>query len=56
MLVGGVDPGPTVNEGQSLARLFRNAELVVQPGAGHYPWLDDTEAFVSTVSRFLAAR
>ena len=56
VLVGGVDAGPTVNEGQSLVGLFRNAELVVQPGAGHYPWLDDAEAFVSTVSRFLAAR
>ena len=56
VLVGGVDPGPTVNEGQSLAGLFRNAELAVQPGAGHYPWLDDAEAFVATVSRFVSER
>src|SRR6266496_1948089 len=55
VLVGSVDASPTVNEGQLLAGLFRNAELVVQPGAGHYPWLDDAEAFVSTVSRFLSA-
>jgi pimeloyl-ACP methyl ester carboxylesterase len=56
VVVGGVDAGPTVNEGQLLSGLFRNVELVVQPGAGHYPWLDDAEAFVSTISRFLAAR
>jgi proline iminopeptidase len=56
VLVGGADPGPTLREGQALAGLFANAELVVQPGAGHYPRLDDAEAFVETVSRFLSAR
>lgn len=27
------------------AGLFRQARLVVQPGAGHHPWLDDPAAF-----------
>jgi proline iminopeptidase len=27
------------------AALFRHCELVVQPGAGHYPWLDDADEF-----------
>lgn len=32
---------------------FRDAELVVQPGAGHYPWLDDADRFTATVAAFL---
>ena len=36
-----------------LADLFPNAELVVQPGAGHYPWLDDAAQFVATTATFL---
>jgi proline iminopeptidase len=56
VLIGGLDLSPTVREGRALADLFPDAELVVQPGAGHSPWLDDAERFVGTVSRFLAAR
>ncbi|MBO0869817.1 MAG: alpha/beta hydrolase [Micromonosporaceae bacterium] len=36
------------------AALFRNAEHVVQPGAGHYPWLDDPDRFLAIVAPFLA--
>lgn len=32
---------------------FPDAALVVQPGAGHYPWLDDADRFVATVAAFL---
>lgn len=35
------------------AGLFPNAGLVVQPGAGHYPWLDDAERFVAAIASFL---
>ena len=35
------------------AELFPVAQLVVQPGAGHYPWLDDAGRFVSAVTAFL---
>lgn len=35
------------------AELFPRAEFVVQAGAGHYPWLDDAETFVSTTVKFL---
>lgn len=35
------------------AGLFREAELAVQPGGGHYPWLDDPAWFVQTVTEFL---
>jgi pimeloyl-ACP methyl ester carboxylesterase len=53
VLIGGVDPSPTVADGEALAARFPKAELVVQPGAGHFPWLDDPGAFVATLSRFL---
>ncbi|MFI7416412.1 alpha/beta fold hydrolase [Nonomuraea sp. NPDC049684] len=36
-----------------LAALFPHAELVVQAGAGHFPWLDDAGRFVATTSAFL---
>ncbi|MEH1057092.1 alpha/beta hydrolase [Micromonospora sp. CPCC 206171] len=35
------------------AGLFPRAELAVQPGAGHYPWLDDPESFGQTLAAFL---
>ena len=35
------------------AELFPNAEFVVQPQAGHYPWLDDADRFVATTATFL---
>ncbi|MFF8275982.1 alpha/beta fold hydrolase [Streptomyces lateritius] len=37
------------------AALFPGAELRVQPGAGHYPWLDDAGRFVATTAAFLSA-
>ncbi|MEU7599589.1 alpha/beta hydrolase [Streptomyces sp. NPDC040724] len=36
-----------------LAELFPDATLVVQPGAGHYPWIDDADRFVATTTAFL---
>ncbi|WP_410570234.1 alpha/beta fold hydrolase [Amycolatopsis sp. cmx-4-61] len=36
------------------AALFTDAHVVVLPGAGHYPWLDDAPAFASAVGGFLA--
>jgi pimeloyl-ACP methyl ester carboxylesterase len=35
------------------AALFANSRLVVQPGAGHFPWLDDPRQLVSVVTEFL---
>ncbi|MEV6106694.1 alpha/beta hydrolase [Streptomyces sp. NPDC051940] len=54
LLAGEVDvnsPPPTVAEH---AALLPGARLVVQPGAGHFPWLDDAEAFTAAVADFLA--
>lgn len=38
---------------QRAAPLFPDATVAVQPGAGHFPWLDDPAAFTTAVSRFL---
>jgi proline iminopeptidase len=38
------------------AGLFPGAKLVVQPGAGHYPWLDDGGWFTAAVAGFLDDR
>jgi pimeloyl-ACP methyl ester carboxylesterase len=35
------------------AGLFGQAELAVQPGGGHFPWLDDPEWFVQTLAGYL---
>ena len=54
LLAGEVDvntPPPLVAE---FAALFPQAEVVVQPGAGHYPWLDDADWFSAAVTAFLA--
>jgi pimeloyl-ACP methyl ester carboxylesterase len=37
------------------AGLFGQAELAVQPGGGHYPWLDDPEWLAQTLVEFLRA-
>jgi len=53
LLAGEVDlnsPPPAVTE---FAGLFPDAALVVQPGAGHYPWVDDADRFVATTAAFL---
>jgi pimeloyl-ACP methyl ester carboxylesterase len=54
VLVGGLDASPTVPEGEALVALFPKAGLVVQPRAGHYPWLDDAEAFTRTLAGFFS--
>ncbi|MER5470596.1 alpha/beta hydrolase [Streptomyces sp. NPDC002935] len=53
VLAGEVDlnsPPPAMAE---VAALFPHAELVVQSGAGHFPWLDDPDPFVTTTAAFL---
>ncbi|WP_208615795.1 alpha/beta fold hydrolase [Streptomyces cellostaticus] len=50
---GGVDGGPRPDLARRVAEAFPNAESTVQPGAGHYPWLDDPEHFVRHTLAFL---
>ncbi|MFG1868207.1 alpha/beta fold hydrolase [Micromonospora arborensis] len=54
LLAGGVDLAAPPGLVAEFAALTPRAELVVQPGAGHYPWLDDADAFTATIAAFLA--
>jgi proline iminopeptidase len=54
LLLGGeLDAGPTVTVLRQLRDWFPNGELVMQPGAGHFPWVDDPTGFAATVDNFL---
>ncbi|MEU6881511.1 alpha/beta fold hydrolase [Streptomyces sp. NPDC046712] len=53
ILAGEYDGGPTPARAAELAELFAHAELVVQRGAGHFPWVDDAGAFVRPIAAFL---
>ncbi|MFF3906158.1 alpha/beta fold hydrolase [Streptomyces sp. NPDC001848] len=56
MYAGGLDGGPRPELARRVTELFPRAELAVQPGAGHYPWLDDPGHFAARVGAFLAGR
>ncbi|MFE0376912.1 alpha/beta fold hydrolase [Streptomyces inhibens] len=53
VLAGELDGGPRPRIAAAAAQLFPQAELTVQPGGGHYPWLDDPGHFTRTVGTFL---
>ncbi|MFF1812243.1 alpha/beta fold hydrolase [Streptomyces sp. NPDC058251] len=53
LLAGEFDLNSPPRSAAEFATLFPHATLVVQPGAGHYPWLDDAEQFVATTAAFL---
>ncbi|MFH8568580.1 alpha/beta fold hydrolase [Streptomyces sp. NPDC017993] len=53
ILAGEVDSGPLPRVAAGIAELFPDAELTVQPGAGHFPWLDDAPRFRQSVAAFL---
>ncbi|NUR87480.1 MAG: alpha/beta hydrolase [Nonomuraea sp.] len=50
LLMGEVDAHPCRVYARRFADLFPRATLVWQPGAGHHPWVDGPEAFVSAVT------
>jgi pimeloyl-ACP methyl ester carboxylesterase len=53
LLAGEYDVALPPVRAAAYAALFGDAEVVVQPGAGHTPWLDDPAAFAQAVSDFL---
>lgn len=53
---GEFDTGPTPDLARRAADLFPDARFAVQPGGGHFPWLDDPESFVRCVTAFLDGR
>ena len=56
ILAGEVDINSPPSRAADLAALFPRGTFVVQSGAGHSPWLDDSERFVSTAAAFLTDR
>lgn len=54
LLAGEVDLNSIPSVVAEFAGLFPHAELVVQPAAGHFPWLDDADRFVTTTAAFLS--
>ncbi|MFD6886661.1 alpha/beta fold hydrolase [Streptomyces sp. NPDC059957] len=53
LLTGEFDLNSPPRSTAELAGLFPGATLSVQPGAGHYPWVDDAERFAAAVDAFL---
>ncbi|WP_406423116.1 alpha/beta hydrolase [Streptomyces sp. NBC_00873] len=53
LLAGEYDVNSPPQSVAEFAGLFPDATFVVQPGAGHYPWLDDADRFVATTAAFL---
>ncbi|MCQ4207059.1 alpha/beta fold hydrolase [Streptomyces longispororuber] len=55
LLAGELDGGPNPELVRRTAEFYPRGQVVVLPGAAHYPWLDDAESFVAAVEGFLAA-
>jgi pimeloyl-ACP methyl ester carboxylesterase len=54
LLYGGeVDPMVTAAMLAEASPLLHEATVIVQPGAAHYPWVDDPAAFAAAVGSFL---
>jgi pimeloyl-ACP methyl ester carboxylesterase len=53
VLAGELDGGPRPQLARAAADAFPHAESDVQPGADHYPWVDDPEWFSRRVTAFL---
>jgi pimeloyl-ACP methyl ester carboxylesterase len=55
LYAGDLDPLVTPAMISQAARFFGNPTTMTQPGAGHYPWIDDPEPFTAAISSFLTA-
>jgi pimeloyl-ACP methyl ester carboxylesterase len=53
MYVGELDNLPTPEVAAAGARVFPHATVTIQPGAGHFPWLDDPGFFTAAITSFL---
>lgn len=54
VLAGDLDSNPSPALAARLAELFARGVADVQPGGGHFPWLDEPRWFADRVERFLA--
>lgn len=50
---GELDASPTPETAAAAARLFPNATVIIQPGAAHFPWLDDSAILTAAITSFL---
>jgi pimeloyl-ACP methyl ester carboxylesterase len=55
LYVGERDPFVTAAAARAAAPEFSDAVVVVQPEAGHYPWIDDPAAFSAALADFLGS-
>ena len=53
VVVGELDLMPGPDLGAELAAIFDDGRCVVQPGAAHFPWVDDPARFARLVSAAL---
>jgi pimeloyl-ACP methyl ester carboxylesterase len=53
LYAGDLDPMVTPAVVWEAAPLFNDATVVVQPGAAHFPWVDDPAAFAAAIRSFL---
>jgi len=53
LYAGELDPLVTPAMMRRAAPLFNDATVVVQPGASHFPWIDDPAAFGAAIGQFL---
>ena len=53
LYAGGLDPMVPPEQARAAAPLFNDATVVVQPGAGHFPWIDDPATFTAAIGSFL---
>jgi pimeloyl-ACP methyl ester carboxylesterase len=53
LYAGDMDPLVTPAMVREAAPLFQDAAVVIQPGAAHFPWVEDPAAFTAAVSAFL---
>jgi proline iminopeptidase len=51
---GELDASPAPAAAVAAARLFPDATVTVQPGAAHFPWLDDPAFFTAAITSFLS--
>jgi proline iminopeptidase len=54
LYAGDLDPMVTPAMVRAAAPLFSDATVAVQPGAAHFPWVDDPAAFAAGVGPFLS--
>jgi pimeloyl-ACP methyl ester carboxylesterase len=54
LYAGAEDPMVTPAVVREAAPLFNDATVVVQPQAGHFPWIDGSAAFAAAVGSFLS--